>query len=381
MSQSVATNLKENPIRQQYIDEVEFFGGKQLRWVQVAIPHIVADALNNNIRTNLIVLPTGTGKTISIACTLGHPRVKQALKIKNRKLVVVYLAHIHRLLSQAEETFVNDSDIDLQLHTPFSPIPDDVLSKADVIVIDEAHHEAMMSVQLQLDKMADIPIIGLTATPDRADGMVIKFENIIQLISREESVAEGWIAPTSLWSFIDTSARNKCNIIKQILTQYHEVMGKTMIFVSTRKEVAEIDKFIRQQLNKNSVGLLNQSSSEINDILNDFSKGEYDFIVNCSKIGEGVDVSGCKSVLLGKQLGSYPQLNQYIGRASRPDSDCYVFELINPLSGRNLDTTVVVGTPEVHYLCSPSANGKFSEQQFNYTSYTHTGIAEVGQHH
>jgi hypothetical protein len=66
-------------------------------------------------------------------------------------------------------------------------------------------------------------------------------------------------------------------------------------------------------------------------------------------------------------------LNQWIGRASRPDSECFVFELINPLSGNNLDTTAVVGTPKRHVLCSPNRHGNFVEREFNYTGH-HTGM-------
>jgi len=67
-------------------------------------------------------------------------------------------------------------------------------------------------------------------------------------------------------------------------------------------------------------------------------------------------------------------LNQIIGRAARPDSECQVFELINPLSGSNLDTTVVVGTPKRHVLCSSVGNGKFREREFDYVG-SHTGMS------
>ncbi len=76
---------------------------------------------------------------------------------------------------------------------------------------------------------------------------------------------------------------------------------------------------------------------------------------------------GCTDVYLGRSYGSYPQLNQVIGRASRPDSECRVWELINPLSGRNLDTTVVVGTPERHRLIS-KRKGKWVQQDFDYVT-------------
>jgi hypothetical protein len=60
-------------------------------------------------------------------------------------------------------------------------------------------------------------------------------------------------------------------------------------------------------------------------------------------------------------------LNQVIGRTARPDSESVVWEFIDPLSARNLDTTVVVGKPAGHYLHYRRA-GKWVEREFNYDS-------------
>jgi superfamily II DNA or RNA helicase len=364
-------------------DMNELYGEKELRWAQIAARNMLTAAVRQGMRRNLIWMPTGSGKTLTIAITLDqNPELRVLLGVKpGEKMRVLYIAHIHRLLTQAERTFVEDSTVELKTTTPFSDIPQADVDWAHVIVIDEAHHEACQSVQLQLDKIHDKPIIGLTATPDRPDGMVIKFENIIQPCTREEAVAEGWLAETSIWSILDTSGSNKVPLIIQTLDNFHQVMGKTIVFVKTKKEGLQIHQHLLTKLHKRSVFLDKQSAAEINQILDDFGAGLYDVIVNCSKIGEGVDVSGVTTVLLGKNIGSYTQLNQYIGRAARPDSDCQVFEFINPLSGRNLDTTVVVGTPKIHYLCAPQNDGSFIQHQFDYVTAKSAGISKNRQIH
>ena len=139
-----------------------------------------------------------------------------------------------------------------------------------------------------------------------------------------------------------------------------------MMFFRTKSEVAQIRDYLREK-GYNAVAVLNQSDNELNDILDAFSRGEVQFILNCNKINEGVDVKGCTDVYLGRQFGSYPQLNQVIGRAARPDSECNVWELVNPIHGKNLDTTVVVGTPAVHRLLS-KRHGEWKEQNFDYTT-------------
>jgi superfamily II DNA or RNA helicase len=363
--------------------ETEMFGSIEARWYQVATLHRVEECLEQGVKRILVHQPTGCGKTLTSGLIFSSDRVRRALGITtDRPLNLLFIAHKHRLLTQAEETYANASNVNFMPQSAFQDIPDDL--EWDIACIDEAHHEAMTSIQYQLEKLGDKPIIGLTATPDRADGLLIKFEEIVCPISREKAVEEGWLAPTYLNSVIDTPATDKVPALTRLFDAYGHEMGQTMVFVRTKREVREITAYLNERFaptrlhDANNMferlrapviaqSILDQSEREVNDILNAFSAGRIRFIVNCNKINEGVDVKGCTTVVLGRQFGSYPQLNQVIGRASRPDSDCNVWELINPLSGRNLDTTVVVGTPERHRLIS-TMRGEYVEQEFDYVS-------------
>lgn len=364
------------------IDEVEYFGEKPLRWYQVAARNAVGKLLGQGHKRILVVLPTGAGKTITIACTMSHDAVRKALNIpEGEKLRVLFVAHKHRLLSQAEQTFADSNNVEVILQSMFSDLSPELINEGwDVCVLDEAHHEACSSFQYQLEKLGDFPIIGLTATPDRADGCLIKFDHIVDPISRQEAVEQGYLAPTRIHSFVDVPSDEKIDVLTDILSLYASQMGQTMVFVKTKKEVTAITTVLAN-LGYNAVGILKQSEKELNITLDKFSNQEIQFIINCNKINEGVDVKGCTDVVLGRQFGSYPQLNQVIGRAARPDSDCNVWELVNPLSGRNLDTTVIVGTPEYHRLVSKEG-GEWIEREFDYVTRRTSrqlGIAGIGQ--
>ena len=344
----------------------EYYGEKELRWYQVAARNAVAQELTAGTKRVLIELPTGAGKTLTIAASLSFPPIRKALGVaEGVPLRVLFAAHKHRLLTQAEQTFISESNVELITQSIFSDIPTDV--EWDVTILDEAHHESCATFQYQLERIGNKPIIGLTATPDRADGCLIKFEAIINPITREQAVAEGYLAPTYLNSILDTAAKDKVPVTKMVIDQYGDQFGQTMMFFRTKAEVRAITAYLVEQGYK-AVSILEQNEREVDHILDQFSEGEIQFVVNCNKINEGVDVKGCTDVYLGRSYGSYPQLNQVIGRASRPDSDCRVWELVNPLSGRNLDTTVVVGTPERHRLFSKK-RGEWCEQEFNYVSH------------
>lgn len=360
----------EHTIDQMSEDEVtEFFGEKPMRWYQVAARNATIEAIIQGVKRILIVLPTGAGKTITIAATLSGSAIKQALGIvEDRPLRVLFVAHKHRLLSQAEQTFAASNDVELMPQSMMSELNPVYVERGwDVIALDESHHEACSSFQYHLEKLGEWPIIGLTATPDRADGCLIKFDHIIAPISREQAVAEGYLAPTHIHSFVDVPSKEKVEVLNDIFENYARQMGQSMVFVKTKKEVTAITTLL-QNMGYTATGILNQSEKELDSILNEFSDRKIQFIINCNKINEGVDVKGCTDVILGRQFGSYSQLNQVIGRAARPDSDCNVWELVNPLSDRNLDTTVVVGTPESHRLVSKEG-GKWVERNFDYITH------------
>jgi superfamily II DNA or RNA helicase len=269
-------------------------------------------------------------------------------------------------LTQAEQTFAHDNNVDLMLQSMMSQISDEYIKKGwDITVLDEAHHDACASFQYHLDKIGEKPLIGLTATPDRADQQLIKYDHIINPISREQAVAEGYLAETDIHSFVDLSGTDKNQILTDIFTDYGHQMGQTMVFVKTKKEVTAMTTVL-QNLGYQAVAILNQTDKQLDALLDQFSRGEVQFLLNCAKIGEGVDVKGCTDVVLGRQLGSYSLLNQIIGRAARVDDPrCNVWELINPVSAKNMDSSVVVGTPKSHRLVS-KRKGQWVEQEFNY---------------
>jgi len=345
--------------------EVIMFGSKKSRWFQVAALHAVEDALKKAISRILVVHPTGAGKTLTSGIIFSSPIIRKLLGIEDGKpLRLLFVSHRQRLLTQAERTFADANNVEFIPMSAFSELPDDL--EWDISCIDEAHHEAMMSIQYRLDKLGDKPIIGLTATPDRADGLLIKFEAIINPISREEAVEQGFLAKTYINSIVDAPSKYKIDVSKRIIDHFGSDFGQTMMFFRTKHEVEEINNYLIEK-GYNSIALMNQSGNELDVILDDFNAKKYQFVVNCNRINEGVDVIGCTDVYLGRQFGSYPQLNQVIGRASRPDSRCTVWELINPISPKNLDTTVVVGTPARHRLISKRGD-TWKTQKFDYTS-------------
>lgn len=317
---------------------------KTPRYYQANTANQVATHLENGYKRIMVKSPTGTGKTLISKLIALSVRFREALGLKdpNEKLKVLYIANKHRLNRQAIEEYEENESVELIVQSAFSDIPESTISNNwHVTFIDETHHEAMMSIQLLLDKLSDKPIIGFSADDVRADGLLLKFEKVVESISSEEAAQRGYIEKVGINSIIDTGKTDKTDLACEILSMYHSYMGNTIIFFRTEREVIKTTKFLRKL--GCSVAMLTSKSNEkdMDKLLDKLSRGEIQFLVNCQKVGEGVDTQNVTDVFLARSFNSAPEKRQFIGRAIRPDSPCASWELANPLIDQVSSKSVV----------------------------------------
>jgi superfamily II DNA or RNA helicase len=362
---------------------------RNLAYQNEAITSIIEAYKKNPSGRTMLVMPTGTGKTIVVRKLAIDQRLYDTLlEGKDRKcLRIVYKCHMHRLLTQGRRRFdmnlMDESSIENWLNPDYIPkkkieivfqmysqkIPEGV--DIDLIIYDECQHEACNTIQEFLSTAGKFPSLGLTATPERGDNCLLKFDVIVEPLSREDAVEAGYICESDIYTIVDTSSKNKLKLIKNLITVYHEMMGQTMVFVRTKKEINELTKFINETLNIPAVGVGeikdedDDSNEDVDVILDDFGAGKYKFLVSCKKLGEGVDIPGVTDVLIGRNVGSEIDLNQIIGRAARIDEmTCRVWEFVNALKDNNLDSREIVGEPKSHHIISIK-NNQFILRNFN----------------
>lgn len=136
---------------------------------------------------NLVIAATGTGKTMIAAFDY-----KQLCKQTPKKLL--FLAHRKEILEQARDTFrqlIQDGNFGEFLFDNHQPASHDHLfctiasfqskrllesfspSHWDMVILDEAHHGLASSYRPILENLEPEVLLGLTATPERADGSSI----------------------------------------------------------------------------------------------------------------------------------------------------------------------------------------------------------------
>ncbi|MGH1348904.1 MAG: DEAD/DEAH box helicase family protein [Nannocystales bacterium] len=135
-------------------------------------------------RRNLVVAATGTGKTVVAA--LDYRRLSKQLK----QARLLFVAHRREILEQSHRTFqvalgdggfgerLGDGQVPDEWTHVFANIQSltperlETLSPDafDVVIVDEFHHAAAGSYDRLLRKLKPEVLVGLTATPERADG-------------------------------------------------------------------------------------------------------------------------------------------------------------------------------------------------------------------
>ncbi|HWC23809.1 MAG TPA: DUF3427 domain-containing protein [Flexivirga sp.] len=156
---------------------------------QEMLDEVAAERTVHDRHRNLIVAATGTGKTVVAA--LDYRRLATD---SSRRPSLLFVAHRKEILAQSLRTYrevLSDANfgelyVDGAFPKSWSHVFASVQSLTsygvenlppdafDVVVIDEFHHAAAKTYQDLLDRLAPRELLGLTATPERGDGINVR---------------------------------------------------------------------------------------------------------------------------------------------------------------------------------------------------------------
>ncbi|KWX20783.1 DUF3427 domain-containing protein [Mycolicibacterium wolinskyi] len=149
-----------------------------------------AERVLHDRHRNLIVAATGTGKTVIAA--LDYRRLVR--EVHGRDLTLLFVAHRKEILQQARRMYQEvltdplfgeilvDGDQPTRWRHVFASIQSLTVERLstiepdrfDIVVIDEFHHAQAASYRRLLDHIAPMELLGLTATPERGDGIDVR---------------------------------------------------------------------------------------------------------------------------------------------------------------------------------------------------------------
>jgi superfamily II DNA or RNA helicase len=327
-------------------------GAYVLRDYQVAADAAIDKALEKN-RSALIVLATGTGKTLVYA--------EQARK-RGSCLV---LAPQNELIKQAAQKIRHHTGEDVAIEkaereaykTPFvvasvQSLYEERLARFaklhdfDLIICDEAHKSVAKSWRRVLDAFPRAKVLGGTATPKRADGVGMwnvfdKFKGTkhgaAYVYRIRDGLDEAWLtsfdyrpvfAPIDLNAMramktgdIDPKAmdleiaKQAGEIAKALIDSCH---GSTLGFttgVASAEVTAEALNRLRPGCARSIHGLMDER--ERGQIIKAHQRGEFDYLMNCAVLIEGYDDPRLMNVFDAALTKSVMRHTQKLGRGTR----------------------------------------------------------------
>lgn len=348
----------------------------------------VYDARNRGIRRVLINLPTGLGKTIvfthlakQMNCqTIIMAHRGELLEQARKKITMVWpSADIGLVKADVNET--NHAVILASIQTISNPERLVQLPDPQLIIIDEAHHVPADSyikalTYLRVYDPKGPLVVGVTATPDRADGesLDVIFEETVYEKDICWGIETGYLSDligsqVSMKLNLDTVKRTKKGDFQEkslgaammeaeaptcifnAYTQHADAL-KTIIFTPTL-ELAEqvVGVFCRGGYKADMVsGETPQKTRE--HLYEDFASGKTPIIVNCGVLTEGFDEPSIECIIVARPTQSKSLYMQMIGRGSRkyPGKDnCLIIDIVGQghSTGFTLSTLFGISTQEL----------------------------------
>lgn len=320
-----------------------------------------------SVRSTLLVLATGLGKTVTFAAL-----ARDVVKAGGRVLVV---AHRGELLEQASRTLqLFGLRVGIEQGTQRAnraDLPEVVVASVQtlrgkrleafgpdtfqLVVIDEAHHAIAPSYRNLLDHFAPAKVLGVTATPDRADGVGLRnvFESVAYRYELRAGIKAGYLAPLELRSVVVDSldlshvrtlaGDLRADELEKELTRdrvLHEVAGPLAELARGRQTLAFVvgvaqAHAIAAVLSGYGVGAAavdgSMSAEQRAQVLADYSTGRLQVVTNAMLWTEGFDAPVTSCVALVRPTSSRALVTQMIGRGTRlaeGKTSCLVLDFV-----------------------------------------------------
>jgi superfamily II DNA or RNA helicase len=319
-----------------------------------------------SVRSTLLVLPTGTGKTQVFASI-----VADGVRAGRRVLV---LAHRDVLIEQAAKTIARaiDGEVGVEkgdrrdasepamllvkgtgrvvvssvqtMKRRLAKVPTDSF---DLVIRDEAHHCRSDTDQSILAHFASAKILGVTATPNRGDKKALGevFNSVAYDMSIADAIGEGWLVPVRQRAVdvpeLDLSMvsrkrgdfdRNQLAEVMESLDMLRAVSVPTVKFLEGRQalvfcvsvahatlQAESIREVMRELGLAGEVASLDGSmpKSVQGDIVARFEAGQVRAVTSCDLITEGFDAPPCSLVVMARPTQSKALYLQILGRGTR----------------------------------------------------------------
>ena len=307
-------------------------------------------ALGQGRRSALLVMPTGSGKTVVFV------EIARSATIKSKSTLI--LVHRRELIKQASAKLTaagvehgiiaagfTPSDHKVQIAsvqtlvrrlttTDFNP---------DLIIIDEAHHAVAGSWEKITDHFHHARRIGVTATPSRLDGRGLgsHFETLVSGPSVEQLVNGGFLSPHKVFappmladlSQVKTRAGDYANdqlsqamdrptVTGDAVDHYRRLADglPAIAFCCSVKHASSVCESFKAAGYRAKLVTGNMPMDERDEAISGLADGRTQVLCSVDVVSEGTDVPAVSAAILLRPTQSESLYLQQVGRILRPQN-------------------------------------------------------------
>ncbi len=322
-------------------------------------------------QATLVVMPTATGKTVMFSEVLRRRPGGRALVLAHREELIfqavekiaamtgerpeIEMAEMRAAPHDAKGLFHRPSVVVSSIQTQcagedgagrmirFDPY------EFSMLVVDEAHHATASTYRRVLDyyrQNENLKVLGVTATPDRADESALGqvFQSVAFDYEITDAINEGYLVPVLQrsvtvsgldYSSVRTTAGdlNGADLARvlefedmpqRIVSPTLELIGdrRTLLFAASlahAERITEIFNRYRSGMARWVHG--GTPKDERRTMLSDYAAGRFQVLVNVGVATEGFDEPGIEVVIMARPTKSRALYAQMAGRGMRPSAD------------------------------------------------------------
>lgn len=307
----------------------------------------------------LVVLPTGTGKTVLFSRIIEDHDWGRCLVLAHREELIRQAAEkIEAVSGYAPDIEMNVEYADKSMFHRNPVVVSSIQTQSrgrmerfnpdqfGLVIIDEAHHAPAKSYRRTIShyrQNTGCKILGVTATPDRSDEAALGqvFDDVAYVYELSDAIRDGWLVPVrqrivhvdglDLSKVRTTAGELNQKDLGDILAEEgmaheiahpaYELVGgrKALVFAVTVRQAEMIAEVLNRHEPDCARWVCGKTPKhERAQVLRDYTAGRFRFLVNVGVFTEGFDEPSIEVVVMGRPTKSRALYAQMVGRGTRP---------------------------------------------------------------